>query len=111
MQPREWLMLSMYILVQAPVLTGLSKNKQEALSLTIKEVGGCILSHKKHLQHEFYRIDFIKNEIDSPIKGFYMKDMKAVVVFTGKDLNIMRTEGGQATGMPEQTGSTMPITS
>ena len=23
-----------------------------------------------------------------------MKDMKAVVVFTGKDLNIMRTEGG-----------------
>jgi hypothetical protein len=25
--------------------------------------------------------------------NFSMKDMKAVVVFTGKDLNIMRTEG------------------
>lgn len=112
MQPREWLMLSMYILVQAPVLTGLSKNQTGSLTTNNKRGrGDCILSHKKHLQHEFYRIDFIKNEIHSPIKGFYMKDMKAVVVFTGKDLNIMRTEGGQATGMPEQTGSTMPITS
>ncbi len=90
----------------------IKKTKQEALPLTIKEVGETVFYRiKKHLQHEFYRIDFIKNEIYSPIKDFYMKDMKAVVVFTGKDLNIMRTEGGQATGMPEQTGSTMPITS
>ncbi|MCZ5702290.1 hypothetical protein O5466_24280 [Escherichia coli] len=91
MQPRELLMLSMYILVQAPVLTPVyQKPNRKPLPLTIKEVGGLYLSHKKHLQHDFYRIDSIKNEIHSPIKGFYMKDMKAVVVFTGKDLNIMR---------------------
>ncbi len=40
MQPRELLMLSMYILVQAPVLTGLSKNQTESLTTNNKEVGG-----------------------------------------------------------------------
>ncbi len=60
MQPREWLMLSMYILVQAPVLTGLSKKQTGSLITNNKRGRGCILSHKKHLQHEFYRIDFIK---------------------------------------------------
>ncbi|WP_337232417.1 hypothetical protein, partial [Vibrio cholerae] len=89
MQPRELLMLSMYILVQAPVLTGLSKNQTESLTTNNKRGRRTAFYRiKKHLQHDFYRIDSIKNEIHSPIKGFYMKDMKAVVVFTGKDLNI-----------------------
>lgn len=47
MQPREWLMLSMYILVQAPVLTGLSKNQTESLTTNSKRGRGCILSYKK----------------------------------------------------------------
>lgn len=95
MQPRELLMLSMYILVQAPVLTGLSKNQTESLTTNNKRGRRTAFYRiKKHLQHDFYRINSIKNENHSPIKGFYMKDMKAVVVFTGKDLNIMRTEGG-----------------
>ncbi len=110
MQPREWLMLSMYILAQAHVLTGLSKNKQEVLLLTIKEVRRIAFYRIKHLQHKIYRIDCIKMKFIHLLRVLYER-YESCCGFTGKDLNIMRTEGGQATGMPEQTGSTMPITS
>lgn len=46
MQPRELLMLSMYILVQAPVLTGLSKNQTESLTT----------NNKRGRRTVFYRI-------------------------------------------------------
>lgn len=51
MQPREWLMLSMYILVQAPVLTGLSK----------KQTGSLITNNKRGRGAAFYRIKNIYN--------------------------------------------------